>query len=257
MSAVFAGKVALVTGAASGIGRATALAFAKAGASLVLGDLDAVDGTEVAAEAETLGVKAVFVRTDVSVAADCERLVEAARRNFGRLDCAFNNAGVSGGGPNRVPTGEYPLDRWQQVIDVNLSGVFYCLHYELPLLLESGGGTIVNTASTAGSTGMPNIVAYVASKHGVIGLTRAVCEEYAAKGIRCNAVAPGITETGMTGRFFAAPDGAVARDALAQIPAGRFGRPMDIAEAVLWLSSPASAYVNGHCLPVDGGYLVR
>ncbi|MBE1204065.1 SDR family NAD(P)-dependent oxidoreductase [Aminobacter carboxidus] len=249
------GKVALVTGAANGIGRATALAFASRGASVVLADTDEAGIRALANEIVQAGGAAIAVSTNVGEAEQCRNMVEATRKRFGRLDMAFNNAGISGGGPDRADVATYDLDVWRKVMDVNLSGVFYCTKYELPLMLESGGGVIVNTSSIMGFRSSPNIAAYVAAKHGVLGLTKVVCEEYAARNIRCNAVAPGVVETPMTSRFFENAD--IGRAALATIPQSRFGQPNDLAEAVVWLCSPAAAYVNGVCLPVDGGFLAR
>lgn len=249
------GKVALVTGAANGIGRATALAFARQGASIVLADTDEAGIRARADEILQGGGQAQAIVTDVGDAGQCRHMIELTARRFGRLDMAFNNAGISGGGTDRADTADYDLDVWRKVIDVNLSGVFYCTKYELPLMVESGGGAIVNTSSIMGFRSSPNIAAYVAAKHGVLGLTKVVCEEYAARNIRCNAVAPGVVETPMTKRFFENPD--IGRAALATIPQSRFGQPNDLAEAVVWLCSPAAAYINGVCLPVDGGFLAR
>ena len=187
-------KVALITGAATGIGRATAELFAREGASLVLADLNAELGEALAGELRARGAAAHFVATNVAKAADCERMVAVALEKFGRLDAAFNNAGISDG-PVPPATIDYPLELWDRLIAVNLSGVFYGMRYQLRAMLESGGGSIVNTASIAGHIGFAGTPGYVASKHGVIGLTKVVAIEYGAKGIRCNAVAPGTIDT--------------------------------------------------------------
>lgn len=244
----FAGKAGLVTGAANGIGRATALTLSRRGASLILADRDRAGGEAVAAAIRYGGGEAHFIETDVSRLEDCERLVDAARRRFGRLDIAVNNAAIIG---VLAPLAEHPISAWHDTIGVNLTGVFYCLRAELPLMLESGGGSIVNLTSIAGLIATPNQTAYIAAKHGVVGLTRSVCTDYGASGIRCNAIAPGATETAML------PGGIISDEFRAALPARRAGKPEEIADAIVWLCSPASSYVNGVCFPVDGGYLGR
>ena len=248
-------KVALITGAATGIGRATDELFAREGASLVLADLNAELGEALAGELRARGAAAHFVATNVAKAADCERMVAVALEKFGRLDAAFNNAGISDG-PVPPATIDYPLELWDRLIAVNLSGVFYGMRYQLRAMLESGnGGTIVNTASIAGHIGFAGTPGYVASKHGVIGLTKVVAIEYGAKGIRCNAVAPGFIETPMTHDVFGAePFKQVVN---AAVPMRRVAEANEVAESVLWLSSARSSYVNGSCLTVDGGYLAQ
>ena len=174
-------------------------------------------------------------------------MAAAATRHFGRLDLALNNAAIQG--PS-APIAEYPLDGWATTLGINLSGVFYCMRAEIPLLLAGGGGAIVNVASISGLISFPNQSGYVAAKHGVVGLTKAACNEYGPLGIRCNAIAPGATETPML-------PGGISREFRDVLPARRAAQPEEIAAAAVWLCSPASSYVNGACLPVDGGYLVQ
>ena len=249
------GKVALITGAATGIGRATAELFAREGASLVLADLNAAQGEALAAELRARGTQAHFVLTNVAQAADCERMVAFTLDKFGRLDAAFNNAGISDG-PVPPATIDYPLELWDRLIAVNLSGVFYGMRYQLRAMLESGrGGSIVNTSSIAGQIGFAGTPGYVASKHGVIGLTKVVAIEYGAKGIRCNAVCPGFIETPMTRDVLASEQ--FKPLVSAAVPMERVAKASEVAEGVLWLCSERSSYVNGSCLTVDGGYLAR
>lgn len=248
------GKVAIITGAASGIGCATARAFAAAGMSLALSDVAVESGEALAAELRASGTQAEFFRTDVANPEDCKRLVQSTVEKFGALHIAFNNAGISDG-PAPPGTADYPLELWQRIIAVNLSGVFYCLRYQIPEILRSGGGAIVNTSSIAGQIAFPGVPGYVASKHGVVGLTKVVAAEYGARGIRCNAVGPGFIETPMTSDIFGNAE--VRSMLLAGVPSARIGTAEEIAQAVLWLCSDASSYVNGAYIPVDGGYLAR
>ena len=252
-----AGRVALVTGAGGGIGRASAVAFAAAGARVVVSDLAEGAGEETAASIRAAGGEAVFVPADVSVPGDVEALVAAALGRYGRLDYAHNNAGVNhhplGG---RALTHELELPAWERVIAVNLTGVWLCMKHELRQMLAAGGGAIVNTASIVGLGGARRIPAYVASKHGVVGLTRAAALEYARHGIRVNAVCPGSIRTPMyETRLAVEPDPAAFEAATAEEePMGRVGGPEEVAAAVVWLCSDAASYVNGHCLSVDGGW---
>ncbi|WP_077038382.1 SDR family NAD(P)-dependent oxidoreductase [Pelomonas sp. KK5] len=250
-------KVALITGAATGIGRATAELFAREGARLVLADYNADQGEALAAELKQGGTEALFVRTDVSKAADCEHAVKAAVTAYGRLDAAFNNAGISDG---PLPPGfiDYPLELWDRMMAVNLSGVFYCMRYQLRAMLETAGGAgcaIVNTASIAGQIAFPGIPGYVAGKHGVVGLTKAAAVEYGGRGIRCNTLAPGFINTPMTAPVFASPQfqGMLPM----AVPMGRVAEPDEVAQAALWLCSARSSYVNGTYLSVDGGFLAQ
>jgi len=247
------GKVALVTGGASGIGRATALTFAREGAKLVIADMNTDGGQQTVHMITEQGGEATFVRTDVSKAVEVQALISQAVETYGRLDCAHNNAGISGGG--RALTAEYAEDTWQQVIAVNLTGVWFCMKYEIPQILHQGGGTIVNTASTAGLTGSRGISAYVASKHGVVGLTKTAALEYAQQGIRVNCVCPGAIQTPMTERAWSDPERRA--QVIASEPVGRIGSPEEIAEAVVWLCSNAASFVTGHAMSVDGGYVAQ
>lgn len=244
-------KVALVTGAGSGIGEAVALLFAKYGARLVLADVDVAGCERVAAAVKAAGSEAITVRNDVSVAAECEAAVAAAMKAFGRVDVAVNNAGI--GGP-AAPTGEYPLDGWHQVINVNLNGVFYGMRYQIPAMLKSGGGSIINIASILGQVGFAYSSAYVAAKHGVVGLTKNAAMEYATQGIRVNSVGPGFIRTPLL-------DKNLTEEQLTGIaalhPIGRLGRREEVAELVLWLASDKASFVTGSYYAVDGGYLTR
>jgi NAD(P)-dependent dehydrogenase (short-subunit alcohol dehydrogenase family) len=246
------GKVALVTGGASGIGRATALAFAREGAKLVIADINEEGGQQTVHMITEKGGEAIFVRTDVSQAVEVQALISTAVETYGRLDCAHNNAGISGGG--RALTAEYPEDRWQQVIAVNLTGVWLCMKYEIPQMLHQGGGTIVNTASAAGLVGSRGISAYVASKHGVVGLTKTAALEYAQQGIRVNCVCPGVIQTPMTERALRDP---VMQAQITARPIGRVGAPEEVAEAVVWLCSDAASFVTGHAMSIDGGLVAQ
>src|SRR6266581_5828458 len=199
------------------------------------------------------GGEAIFVRTDVTQAVEVQTLISQAVATYGRLDCAHNNAGITGGG--RAPTAEYPEATWHQVIAVNLTGVWFCMKYEIPQMLQQGGGVIVNTASVAGLIGGRGLAAYVASKHGVVGLTKTAALEYASKGIRVNCVCPGVIHTPMTERAWSDPERRA--QIIAMEPLGRIGNPEEIAEAVVWLCSDAASFVTGHAMTVDGGHVVQ
>lgn len=246
----FNGKVALVTGGGSGIGRATALAFAQHGAKVVVVDLDEAAGEETAALARAANTDALFVRADVSQRADVEAMVRAAVDQYGRLDIAHNNAGISGA---QAPLADYPEEVWDQVIAVNLKGVWLCMKHELQHMLQHGGGVIVNTSSAAaGLKGSRNVSAYVASKHGIVGLTRAAALEYARSNVRINAVCPGTIHTAMIDRFAGGDERILDQFAEGE-PVGRLGTPEDVASAVLWLCSDGAGFVTGATLAVDGG----
>ena len=247
------GKVALVTGGASGIGRATALTFAREGAKLIVADMNEEGGHQTVHMITEQGGDAIFVRTDVSQTVEVQALISQAVATYGRLDCAHNNAGISGGG--RALTAEYAEDMWHQVIAVNLTGVWLCMRYEIPQMLSQGSGAIVNTASVAGLIGARGLAAYVASKHGVVGLTKTAALEYATQGIRVNCVCPGVIQTPMTERGLSNPERRAR--IIASEPMGRVGTPEEIAEAVVWLCSNAASFVTGHTMTVDGGHVAQ
>ncbi|MDH3600044.1 MAG: SDR family oxidoreductase [Candidatus Tectomicrobia bacterium] len=244
------GKAALVTGAGSGIGRATALACAREGAKIVVADMVVEGGEETVSMIKSAGGEATFVRVNVTQAAEVEAMVAAAVSAYGRIDCAHNNAGIEG---VFATTADYPEEDWDRVMAVNLKGVWLCMKYEIPQMVQQGGGAIVNTASLAGLVGAKRMPAYVASKHGVAGLTKTAALEYAKSSIRINAVCPGIIHTSMVDRMFLSrrPD---LEDRLAAVePMGRLGKPEEVAEAVVWLCSDAASFVTGHTMTVDGG----
>jgi NAD(P)-dependent dehydrogenase (short-subunit alcohol dehydrogenase family) len=242
------GKVALVTGGGSGIGRATALTFAVEGAKVVVADVVVDGGEETVRMIKAAGGDAVFIQTDVTKAAEVEAMVKQVVDAYGRLDCAFNNAGIEGA---TALTHECTEENWDRVVAIDLKGVWLCMKYEIPQMLKQGGGVIVNTASVAGLVGFQAIPAYVASKHGVNGLTKTAALEYAKSGIRVNAVCPGVIHTPMVERFFKAnPQASETMSALE--PVGRLGKPEEIAAAVVWLCSDASSFVTGLPMAVDG-----
>jgi NAD(P)-dependent dehydrogenase (short-subunit alcohol dehydrogenase family) len=246
-------RVVLVTGAGSGIGRATSLLFARTGARVVISDVSDEGGQETLSQITGQGGEAAFVRCDISQPEQVAALFEQTVSRYGRLDCAFNNAGI--GGP-AAPTGDYPLDGWQQVIGINLTGTWLCMKHELQQMHAQGRGAIVNNASILGFVGYRGSPAYVASKHGVIGLTQTAALEYAQQGIRVNAVCPGfihtpLVDTGLEGHADLQSQLAAAH------PMGRLGTPEEVASAVLWLCSDGASFVTGQTFTMDGGYLAQ
>jgi NAD(P)-dependent dehydrogenase (short-subunit alcohol dehydrogenase family) len=256
MTKRFAGKVALVTGAGLGIGRAAARAFARDGARVVAADLREDEGAETLRMIAEAGGEAIFLRTDVSKAAEVEAMVATAVETYGRLDYAFNNAGIGGRSPQGLTTAEFSEAEFDEYMAVNLKGVWLCMKYEILAMLEGGGGAIVNMSSGAGLVAVRGLAPYVASKHGVLGLTKTAAVEYGSKGIRINAVCPGVILTErIKAEFVESPE-------LEQIrhkahPIGRMGELREVADAVLWLCSDEASFVIGHGLSVDGGYVIQ
>jgi NAD(P)-dependent dehydrogenase (short-subunit alcohol dehydrogenase family) len=248
----YAGKVAFVTGAANGIGRAAALAFAREGASVVVADVSESSNQETASIIEKLGGRALAVRCDVSRAEDVKAALDQAIEVFGRIDFAFNNAGVE---QAIAAMADLNDEEWDRIIRINLRSVFLCMKYEIPLMLKNGGGAIVNTSSGAGVKGFKGQAAYAAAKHGVIGLTKSAALDYAQLKIRINAVCPGIIDTPMMHRFTGGTREGEER-VIAQEPVARMGTPEEIAASVVWLCSDAAAFVVGHAMVIDGGQTV-
>lgn len=245
----FNNKVALVTGGAGGIGRAAALAFARAGASVVVADRDTDAGPQTVALLQAMGGQALFVPTDVTQAGQVETMVARTVAAYGRLDCAFNNAGIE---EEHMRLADCSEDTFDRIMGVNVKGVWLCLKYQLAQMLRQGGGAIVNTASVAALVGAPKMAAYSASKHAVLGLTKSAAIEYARKGIRINAVCPGVIRTAMYERAVAA-DPQIGLAAAQMHPLGRLGEVDEVAAVVLWLCSDAASFVTGHAHTVDGG----
>lgn len=253
----FSGRVALVTGGAAGIGLATARAFAASGARVMIADLPGDAGEAAAKALQADGAEARFVAVDVADPDSVSGMVQATLSAYGRLDCAINNAGISGSqGPgSRRETAELDLETWRRVIAVNLDGVFHCLRAEIPAMLETGGGAIVNMASILGGVGFAGASAYTASKHGVVGLTRVAALEYSRRGVRVNAIGPGFIETAMTAPIRSTDEGMAMLTA--QHPIGRLGRPEEIASLALFLCSDAASFITGAYYVDDGGYTAR
>jgi NAD(P)-dependent dehydrogenase (short-subunit alcohol dehydrogenase family) len=247
------GKIALVTGGGSGIGQATALAFAREGAKVVVADVLVDGGEETVKRIKSAGGDAAFSKTNVAEAAEVEAMVKHAVATYGHLDCAFNNAGIAGA---TARTAEYTQAQWDRVIAINLTGVWLCMKYEIEQMQKQGGGAIVNTASVAGLVGFRHGPAYVAAKHGVVGLTKTAALEYAKANIRVNAVCPGVIRTPMfeKGRQL---DPRIETTMSAREPIGRLGKPEEIAEAVVWLCSDAASFVTGLPMAVDGGWVAQ
>jgi NAD(P)-dependent dehydrogenase (short-subunit alcohol dehydrogenase family) len=248
----FAGRVALVTGGGSGLGQAAARILAERGARVVVADVNDEGGAETVAQCQGAGSEAVFVHTDVTQEDQVKAAVATAVDTWGRLDAALNNAGTTG--PTK-PTADYTLEEWNAVVALNLTSVFLCLKHEIPQMVGQGGGAIVNTSSGAGLVGFAGLPGYVATKHGVIGLTRAAALEYVKAGVRVNAVCPGSTRTPMLEGFMGG-DPAIEKAMEQSAPIGRLARPDEIAEAMVWLLSDSASFVVGHAFAVDGGAVV-
>ncbi len=244
-------KVAIVTGGGSGIGREIALKFASEGAKVVVSDLNEDGGGQTVAQIKSLHGNAIFFKSNSAIPTDCESLVKETTSHFDALHIAVNNAGIGGAS---LPTGEYPIEEWNKVLSVNLSGVFYGMRYQIPALLKSGGGAIVNIASILAQVGFPGSVAYVAAKHGVVGLTQNAALEYASKKIRINSIGPGFIKTPLIEKNMS-PEAIQAL--VGMHPIGRLGEAAEVAELALWLSSGKASFVTGSYYPIDGGYLAK
>lgn len=259
MAGTLEGKVALVTGASAGIGRASAIAFAREGAKVVVSDVNVEGGEETVHIIQDTGGEAIFTKADVSNSTEVEALIAKVVETYGRLDCAHNNAGIMES--QGVPIHEHPEETWNRTMEINLRGVWLCMKYEIPQMRNQGGGAIVNTSSVWGLAGAAGFSAYVASKHGVAGLTKTGALENAQQGIRVNSVNPGAINTSMAQgalRAISGGDPKVEEQIIAQMePVGRMGTPEEVAEAVVWLCSDAASFVTGHTMSVDGGYIAQ
>jgi NAD(P)-dependent dehydrogenase (short-subunit alcohol dehydrogenase family) len=253
MAGILQGKVVLVTGGGSGIGRATSLRLAQEGAKVMIVDYVPEGAERTVQMIKEAGGEASCIAADVSVTRQVEMMVDKTVTTYERLDCAFNNAGIEG---KMVDTAEYPEDVFDRIIAINLKGVWLCMKYEIPQMLKSGGGAIVNTASGAGLVGVAQLSAYNASKHGVVGLTKTAALEFAQKNIRVNCVCPGLINTPMVARMVDS-GGMNEQEFLAAEPVGRMGRPEEIGEGVVWLLSDAASFVTGHAMSIDGGFVAR
>lgn len=255
MTSQFDGKVVIVTGGSSGIGQATAIAFGKAGAKVVVAARREIEGAETVRLIQQAGSEAIFVKTDVSQASEVEALVDKTVETYGRLDFAFNNAGIEG---KTLPLHEQPLEQFDQLMDINVRGLFLSMKYEIIQMLRQGGGVIVNNSSMGALIAFPGVAPYIASKHAVMGLTKSAALDYAKLGIRINAVNPGFISTDMMARFAEGTGDAETANQqfAATVPMGRMGKPEEIASTVLFLCSEAASYMTGQSLVVDGGYIV-
>ncbi|TVR38284.1 MAG: SDR family oxidoreductase [Cryomorphaceae bacterium] len=251
MDKIFKDKVAIVTGSTFGIGKAAAIAFAERGAKVVLSDW--MEDVETGAKIKELGGESIFVQCDVSDEEAVKNLVAQTIKHFGRLDFAFNNAGIEG---MPGPAADCTTDNWDKTININLKGVWFCMKYQIPEMLKTGGGSIVNNASIAGLVGFSGMPAYVASKHGVVGLSKNVALDYAKEGIRVNTVCPGVIRTPMIDRF-TGNDKEVEKQFAEKKPMGRIGDPEEVAETVMFLCSDAASFITGQALAVDGGWTVQ
>jgi len=249
-----AGKVGLVTGAGSGIGRLSAVAMAREGALVVVSDVDATGGAETVRLIEEAGGQAYFVAADVSDAAQVEALVKAAVDKYGALHLAVNNAGIGG---EANTTADYSIEGWRKLMSINLDGVFYSVKYEIPAMMAAGGGSIVNISSILGLVGWGQAPAYVAAKHGVVGLTKAAAIEFATQGVRVNSVNPGFIETPLLTNAGIEPGGDLCKFIESKHAMNRLGQPAEVAEAIIWLLSDAASFVTGIALPVDGGFTAQ
>lgn len=250
METLFSGKVAIVTGGGSGIGLSTAILYAANGAKVVVSDVNEQHGNEAVGKIKDQGGEAIFIKADVSKPEDCEQLVKKTTDAFDRLDIACNNAGIGG---ESNPVADMSIEGWNKVVAVNLSSVFYCMKYQVPAMLKNGGGAIVNMASILGQVGFANSAAYVAAKHGVVGLTQNAAIEYSKQGIRINAVGPGFIETPLLSGM----DDAAKKGLVQLHPIGRLGKPEEVAELVIWLSSGKASFVTGSYYAIDGAYLAQ
>ncbi|MEQ9439915.1 MAG: glucose 1-dehydrogenase [Cyclobacteriaceae bacterium] len=251
MEELLKGKTAIITGASSGIGKSTAVLLAKNGANIVVADIDEKQGKAVVEKLKTHQVASIFIKVDTSNAEDVSNMVNATMDKFGSLDIAVNNAGVGG---ESALIGEYSVESWDKTIAINLSGVFYGMKYQIPAMLKNGGGIIINMASILGQVGFASSCAYVAAKHGIVGLTKNGALEYAKQGIRVNAIGPGFIKTPLLENNL---DDEQMEQITSLHPQGRLGEPDEIAELVLWLATEKSSFVNGAYLPADGGYLAQ
>ena len=243
-------KVALITGAASGIGESTALLFAREGAKVVLTDIDEENGTKVLQKIRQQGGEGIFIKANTSIPSDSAENVAKALEKFGKLDIAVNNAGIGGA---QAPVGEYAIEDWDKVIAVNLSGVFYGMRYQIPAMLKNGSGSIINVSSILGSVGFANSSAYVAAKHGILGLTKTAALEYSSKGIRVNSVGPAFIKTPLLDGL----DKELLDQLISVHPIGRLGESHEVAQMFLWLASDKASFATGAYYPIDGGYLAQ